>query len=70
MFWDPFFEGRDKILLLGEALKFAVIFQKFAFKLLKYEHYGKHFRKIANFLKNFIFARGVEKNKNYSIHRL
>ena len=28
---------RDKIVILWEALKFGVIFQKFALKLLKYE---------------------------------
>ena len=31
----PFFEGRGKILLLGEALKFWGIFHKFTLKLLK-----------------------------------
>ena len=32
MFGGSFFEGRDKILLSGEALKFGGIFQKFALK--------------------------------------
>ena len=31
----PFLEGRDQIFLLGEALKFGGIFQRFALKLLK-----------------------------------
>ena len=29
----PIFDGRYKILLLGKAIKFAVIFQKYALKL-------------------------------------
>ena len=36
MFWGPIFEGQNKILLLGKALKFRVIFQKYALKLKKY----------------------------------
>ena len=35
MFWDPIFEGRNEILLLGKALKFGVIFKKYALKLIK-----------------------------------
>ena len=34
MFGGPFIEGRDKILLLGEAQKFGVIFWKFVLKLV------------------------------------
>ena len=33
MFLGPFFQGRGKILLLVEALKSGVMFQKFALKL-------------------------------------
>ena len=59
IFGGPFFEGRDKILVLGEALKFGEIFKKFALKLLKYEKLWRNFS---------FFARGVGKNKNYYIH--
>ena len=31
----PIFDGRNEILLLCKALKFGVIFQKYAFKLIK-----------------------------------
>ena len=34
-FSGPFFGGRDKILLMGNVLKFLVIFQKFALELLR-----------------------------------
>ena len=30
-----FFEGRNEILLLGKAIKFGVIFQKYGLKLIK-----------------------------------
>ena len=32
----PIFRGRNEILLLGKALKFGVIFQKYALKLIKF----------------------------------
>ena len=36
VFWGgPIFRGWNEILLLGKALKFGVIFQKFALKLIK-----------------------------------
>ena len=31
----PILEGRNEILLLGKAVKFVVIFQKYALKLIK-----------------------------------
>ena len=31
----PIFRGRKEILLLGKAVKFVVIFQKYALKLIK-----------------------------------
>ena len=34
-FWGPIFEVRNKILLLGKSLKFRVIFQQYALKLIK-----------------------------------
>ena len=33
---SPIFRGLNEILLLGKALKFGVIFQKYALKLIKY----------------------------------
>ena len=35
MFGGPIFRGWNEILLLGKALKFGVIFQKYALKLIK-----------------------------------
>ena len=40
------YRGPGQILLLGEAFKFKVIFQKFAFQLLKMKIYGENFRKM------------------------
>ena len=31
----PIFRGWNEILLLGEAIKFGILFQKFALKLMK-----------------------------------
>ena len=33
--WGPIFEGKKGILILGKAIKFRVIFQKYALKLIK-----------------------------------
>ena len=44
-FGGQFFVGRSKILLLGRALKFGLIFQKFALKLIKYENLWRKFQK-------------------------
>ena len=48
--WDPenvvlgpIFRGWNKILLLGKALKFGVIFQKYALKLIKNEKIVRKF---------------------------
>ena len=35
IFGGPIFYGRNEILLLGRALKFRVIFQKYALTLIK-----------------------------------
>ena len=35
MFGGPIFDGRNKILLLRQALKLGVIFQKYPLKLIK-----------------------------------
>ena len=47
-FEGPFCGGRDKILLFGGTLKFVVIIEKFAFKLLIGKIQRK-FEKNANF---------------------
>ena len=57
------FEGRDRILLLGKALKFGLILQNFALKLLKIWNF---LEKIPEKMKNFhlkfsFFARDVGK---------
>ena len=64
MFWSPFIEGRDKILLLGEALKFGVILQRLALNLLKiWKIMKKNLEKI--FPKFFLFlTHAVGHNKN------
>ena len=65
MFGGPFFESRDKILLLGKALKFGVIFQKLALKLFKL---CKIMETMQNFHENVrFFARAEGKYKNYYI---
>ena len=60
---DSLFEGRDNILLLGKALKFGVIFQKFALKLLKiWKIMEKLSEEKQNFQEKFrFFARAVGK---------
>ena len=35
MFWGPIYRRWNEILLLGKVLKFGVIFQKLALKLIK-----------------------------------
>ena len=68
MFWGPFFEGRDKILLLGKALKFGVIFLKFAVINKNMDNSGENLEKMQRFLRKItFFARAVGKNKNYFI---
>ena len=51
---DPILEVRNKILLLGKAQKFGVIFQKYALKLIKiWENYWDNSRKMQLFLEFF-----------------
>ena len=58
MFGGPIFEGQNEILLLGKALKFGVIFQKYALKLLIiWKNYQENSRKNANFSENFLNFR-------------
>ena len=54
----PIFRGRNEILLLGKALKFGVIFQKYALKLIKkLKIYWENSRKNANFSEFFFNFR-------------
>ena len=65
LMFGPFVDGRDKIFLLGEALNFGVIFQKFA---LKHEKLWQTFRIYPKFSGNFagnFCARCGEKHKYY-----
>ena len=57
MFGDPFFKGRDKILLSREALKFGVFFLKIALKFAKIWMIVEKFsEKLENFQENFRFS--------------
>ena len=59
MFGGPIFEGRNEILLLGKALKFGVIFQKYKLKLIKiWIIIEEKIEKNANFLEIFYFRAG------------
>ena len=50
----PIFRGWNEILLLGKALKFGVIFQKYALKLIKkLKNIEKIREKMQIFQKNF-----------------
>ena len=53
----PIFRGWNEILLLGKVLTFAVIFQKFALKLIKFAKLLRKFKKISNILGNFFNFR-------------
>ena len=57
-FGGPFFEGRNKVSPLCEALKFW-IFYKFALKLLKIKKVRRKCHKNANFSRNFSFVARV-----------
>ena len=71
--WGSVYNGQCKFLLLGEAMKFRGIFQKFDLKLLEIymKNNGEIFRKMQNFHENFLFiAHGLGKNENYYLDRL
>ena len=60
MFGGPIFEGRNEILLLGEALKLGVIFQKYALKLIEiWKIVEKMREKMQIFPKFFNFLAGL-----------
>ena len=50
----PIFRGWNEILLVGKALKFGVIFQKLALKLIKIAKLLEKFEKNANFSESFL----------------
>ena len=56
------FRGWNEILLLGKALKFGVIFHKYALKLIKkLKNYWENSKENANFSENFlIFGRAIK----------
>ena len=55
----PIFRGWNEILLLGKALKFGVIFQKYALTLIKNWKNWENSRKNANFLEYFLIFGGA-----------
>ena len=59
-FMFPFFEGCDKILLLGEALKFGENFEKNCIKLIKtIKTYAENFGQMQSFHENFRFLSAL-----------
>ena len=57
MFGGPIFRGLNEICLLGKALKFGVIFQKYALKLIKIEKLPRQFEKKCKILGIFFNFR-------------
>ena len=57
IFGGAIFEGGKEILLFGKALKFWVIFQKYASKVKKFENFLGKFEKNENFPNFLIFGR-------------
>ena len=71
MFGGPILEGRKEILLLDKALKFELIFQKYALKLIKiWKIIEKIREKMQIFPKNLIFGRNYGKTKEYNMDTL
>ena len=54
----PIFRGWNEFLLLGKALKFGVIFQKYALKLIKKLKKLRKFEKKCKFFRKFFNFRG------------
>ena len=67
---SPSLEGRNEILLLGKALKFRLILQKYALKLIKFWKIIKKMLENANFSDFFNFRGDNGKNNEYNIRRL
>ena len=51
--WGPFFADRNRIFLLDKVLKFGVIFQKYALKLLKIWEFKKNAKFSLKIIFNF-----------------
>ena len=69
--WGPIFEGRNEILLLDKALKFRVICQKYALKLIKIRRTIENIRKTWKNSRNFLnFGRDEGNNTEYTIGTL
>ena len=71
----PIFRGWNEFLLLGKALKFEVIFQKYALKLIKNWKNWENSRKIAIFSEIFLIFGGhkiliMGKIKNLNGHAI
>ena len=67
----PIFEGRNKILLLGKAPKFGVIYQKSAQNLLERWKIIEKFVETGIFvIENFIFHSELGKNREYKIEMI
>ena len=54
MFGGPIFRGLNEILQLGKALKFGVIFQKYALKLIKNWKINEEIREKCKFSEKFL----------------
>ena len=69
LFGRPFIEGRDKILLLGEAVKFDVTFQKCALKLFKISKIIEKLQKKAKFSRDLscFCSHSLRTNRNFYI---
>ena len=68
MFGVPIFEGLNENLLLGKALKFGVIFQKSALKLIKIRKIIEKILEKCHF-SDFLIFGGPWENNEYNINR-
>ena len=71
MFGGPIFECRNGILLLGKGLKFSVICQKYALKLIEIWQLREKICEKRNFSQNYLKFRAAKlENKKDKIGRL
>ena len=54
MYGGPIFRGWNEILLLGRALKFGVLFLKYALKIINFEKLLRKFEKKCKFFGKFV----------------
>ena len=60
LFGGPIFGGRNEILILGKGVKFRVIFQKYALKLINIWKIIEKIWEKCNIFRNFFkFSRGT-----------